>query len=298
MEETNRELAENLNEVQPPDIFTSDKPTPDNPPWNGWSAFGVWALSVILIIVFPLIFVMPYLLTKSVNLTDSLKTTEFLQSDSTAVFLQLLSVIPAHLLTLVLAWFVVTKYNTFSFQETLGWQWNGFKVWHTFVLFIFFYAIALVLTMIFGEVENEFEKMLNNSRTAVYLVAFFATFTAPLVEEVTYRGLLYSAFQRKFGIPLAVFLVTLLFTAVHIPQYSSSNVPDFAPILTLLIVSLTLTLIRVRTGNLLPCIVMHTVFNGIQSILLIIQPFLPENIVTTPEHSAAFISFLSAILNL
>ena len=276
-------------------MFKPEKPTPDNPPWNGWSAFGVWLLSVLSIIIFPLVFVMPYLLGKSVSLSDSVKIKEFIQTDPTAVFLQLLSVIPAHILTLVLAWFVVTKFNTFSFRETLGWQWNGFKVWHTFVLFIFFYAIALILTMIFGEVENEFEKMLINSRTAVYLVAFFATFTAPLVEEVIYRGLLYSAFQRKFGIPLSVFLVTFLFTAVHIPQYSSSNVPDFAPILTLLIVSLTLTLIRVRTGNLLPCIVLHTVFNGIQSILLIIQPYLPEKIVTTPEHSSALSLLLTII---
>ena len=288
MEETNQELVANFIEPQPPET-----PTPNNPPWNSWSAFGVWVVSVISIIVFPLIFVLPYFLTQSVNLTDAAKSTEFLQTDSTAIFLQLLSVIPAHILTLVLAWFVVTKFNTFSFRETLGWQWNGFRVWHTFVLFIFFYAIALGLTLIFGDVENEFEKMLNSSRTAVYLVAFFATFTAPLVEEVIYRGLLYSAFQRKYGIPIAVFLVTLLFTAVHIPQYSSSNTPDYAPILTLLIVSLTLTLIRVRTGNLLPCIVLHTVFNGIQSIFLILQPFLPENIGGTPEQPAAIIIFFT-----
>jgi len=226
VEETNQELVANFIEVQPPET-----PTPNNPPWNSWSAFGVWVVSVILIILFPLIFVLPYFLNQAVNLTDSVKATEFLQTDSTAIFLQLLSVIPAHLLTLVLAWFVVTKSNTFSFRETLGWQWNGFKVWHTFVCFIFFIlAMSLSLTLVFGDVENEFEKMLNSSRTAVYLVAFFATFTAPLVEEVIYRGLLYSAFQRKYGIPLAVFLVTLLFTAVHIPQYSSSNVPDYAPI--------------------------------------------------------------------
>lgn len=293
MEETNQEFVANFIESKSPEIFAPENPTPDNPPWNAWSAFGVWVASVIAIVIFPLIFVLPYFLNQPVNLTDSAKATEFLQTDSTAIFLQLLSVIPAHILTLVLAWFVVTKFNTFSFRETLGWQWNGFKVWHTIVLFIFFYAIALSLTLIFGDVENEFEKMLNSSRTAVYLVAFFATFTAPLVEEVIYRGLLYSAFQRKFGIPIAVFLVTLLFTAVHIPQYSSSNIPDFAPILTLLIVSLTLTLIRVRTGNLLPCIVLHTVFNGIQSIFLILQPFLPENIGGTAEQPAAIIRFFT-----
>jgi membrane protease YdiL (CAAX protease family) len=287
-EETSDNSA-SLKQVLADSPENSSVPTPNNPPWNSWTAVGIWLASVFFIIFFPAVFTFPYLSSQSVGINDMAATESFLLSDPTAAILQVVSIIPAHLLTLFLAWLVVTNSRQFSFRETLGWKMNGFKIWHTIALFIFFYTVAVSLTLLFGDVENEFEKMLKTSRTVVYLVAFLAVFTAPLVEEVVYRGLLYSAFQRKFGIPIAVFLVTLLFTAVHVPQYSNSDVPDYATILTLLIVSLSLTLIRVWTGNLLPCIILHIVFNGLQAILLILQPYLPDLNMQNVEKTGLFV---------
>jgi membrane protease YdiL (CAAX protease family) len=249
-------------------------PTPDNPPWNGWAAFGVWLASVFFIVLFPNLFLVPYIAGQNVDLTDQAKMLEFVKGDSTAILLQLAAVLPAHLCTLILAWFVVTRFNRFSFKQTLGWNWGGFKIWHLIGISFFCYAVGITLINIFGQKENDFQQMLQSSRGAVYLVAFFATFTAPLVEEVVYRGVLYSAFQRRLGQIFAVVLVTLLFAAVHVPQYSKNFDPDNGTIFTLLIVSLILTLIRVRAKNLLPCIVLHTIFNGAQSVLLILEPYL------------------------
>jgi membrane protease YdiL (CAAX protease family) len=102
----------------------------------------------------------------------------------------------------------------------------------------------------------------------VYIVAFVATFTAPFVEEVVYRGVLYSAFQRWLGVPGALIITTFLFALVHVPQYW----PSYSTIFLLTLLSLILTTIRVKTGNLLPCIIFHTIFNGLQSISLIAEP--------------------------
>ena len=259
-------------DVDPPVQY--DIPTPNNPPWNGWVAIGIWVLSVVFVALVPLIFVTPYAFKQGLDFSDKAALRNFMFTDPTAVILQLAPIILAHAFTLAVAWIVVTKFNSYSFRQTLGWSMNGFKTWHAVVITIGFYAIAVGLTSLFGEVENEFELLIKSSRYAVYLVAFFATFTAPLVEEVVYRGLLYSAFQRRFGIVLAVILVTLLFTIVHVPQYSLGSSPDYATVIALLLLSLILTLIRVRTDNLLPCIVLHTVFNGIQSCLLIAEPYL------------------------
>lgn len=286
------------NEISPPllsekeNLLPESLPvSPNNPPWNGWTAFGVWAASVVFIIIFPNLFLLPYLAGQQFNFSNQSAVVEFAKTDPTAILLQIMAIIPAHICTLILAWLVVTRFKKFSFFETLGWQWNGFKVWHSFVIFAVFYAVAIVLAKLFGEVETDFDRMLKSSRTVVYFVAFFATFTAPLVEEVIYRGVLYSAFQRKFGIGLAVLLVTVLFTAVHIPQYSNENIPNYASVITLLLLSLTLTLIRVRTANLLPCVVLHTVINGIQSILLILQPSI-ENFLKENQSPAASIFHL------
>jgi membrane protease YdiL (CAAX protease family) len=97
-----------------------------------------------------------------------------------------------------------------------------------------------------------------------------ATFTAPIVEEVIYRGILYSAFQRALGSGIAIAAVTLLFALVHVPQYY----PSYSTIGLLVLLSLILTLIRARTNNLWPCIVLHTIFNGFQSVLLILEPYM------------------------
>jgi membrane protease YdiL (CAAX protease family) len=189
----------------------------------------------------------------------------------------------AHILTLAAGWFIVTRARRYSFRTTLGWHMDGFRIWHAIVLTVAFYLFGFLMTSVFGKVDNDFEKLIEASRVAVYLVAILATFTAPLVEEVVYRGVLYSAFQRKFGLAASVIFVTLLFTIVHVPQYSVNGVPDYASVITLLVLSLVLTLIRAKTGNLLPCIVLHTVFNGIQSLFLILEPFLPSSDTTTPD---------------
>lgn len=252
-------------------INTSEiNPTPDNPPWNGLAALGVWLASVFFIAVFPFLFLIPYAARQNVDLTDQTKMLEFFRSDSTAIILQLIAVLPAHLFTLILGWAVVTRLRRFSFKQTLGWNWGGFKVWHLVIVSFICYAVGIILIGVFGHQETEFEQILKSSRTAVYLVAFFGTFTAPIVEEVVYRGILYSAFQQHFGRIFSVAFVTLLFAVVHVPQYY----PAYGTIFTILFVSLVLTLIRVRSGNLLPCIVLHTIFNGVQSVLLVFEPYL------------------------
>lgn len=268
------------------------QPTPNDPPWNSFVAVGVWVLSVFSIIVFPNLFVFPYIAKQNIDLSDTAKLTEFITTDPTSILLQLLAVFPAHILTLIGAWLVATKFRTYPFRQTLGWRWGGFKFWHIVAILVFFFAAAPALTWLFGEQENDFLKILQSSRAAVYLVAIFATFTAPLVEEVVYRGVLYSAFQKKLGVIWAVVLVTFLFALVHVPQYSKNWVPDLASISLIVLLSLILTMVRVKTGNLLPCIVLHTVFNGLQAIILILQPYLEKYAEKVPEPTVFILPFL------
>jgi uncharacterized protein len=271
---------------QPPVPFAIESPTPNNPPWNSGVAFGVWFASVVLILVVPSVTLLPYALSLSGQYADSAELVEFIKADPTAIILQIAAVIPAHLLTIVLAWLVVTRMRTFSFRDTLGWRSGGMAWWHYVLIGAGFFLLAGVVGSYFPEQENELIRILKSSRTAVYLVAFMATFTAPLVEEVVYRGILYSAFQRTFGVTIAVISVTLLFAVVHVPQYY----PSYSTIFLLTVLSLILTLIRVRTDNLLPCIILHTIFNAIQSAALIIEPYI------TTESPAG--SVPSALLHL
>jgi len=270
--------VENRNEISPNEGFrnidrrpvTPSHPTPDNPPWNSLIAGLAWLASVVLIALIPILVLLPYILSRGPAFSEKEALGEFLKSDPNSILLQIVAIIPAHILTLILAWAIVTKLNRFSFRETLGWSSGGMRWFHYAGILAVFFTVAMVVGNYFPEQENELTRILRSSRWVVFLVAFMATFTAPIVEEVIYRGILYSAFQRTLGVIAGIVVVTLLFAVVHVPQYY----PSYSTICLLLLLSLILTLVRARTGNLLPCIVLHTIFNGIQSILLILEPYL------------------------
>ncbi len=243
--------------------------SPNNPPWGSWAALGVWFASVAAIIFVPGIFLAVYLVAVGVKPEEM---AAFGTTDPTALAIQVAATIPAHLLTLLLAWFVVTNYQRHPFLQTLGWSSGGMRWWHYVLLLVGFFLVASVVSQYVPETENEFTKLLQSSRTVVFLVAIMATFTAPFVEEVVYRGVVYSAWQRSFGVKGAVALVTFVFAAVHFPQYWGS----WSTIGLLTLLSLLLTLLRVKTDSLLPSFILHTLFNGIQSLGLILAPYLDK----------------------
>lgn len=261
--------------------------SPDNPPWNWLAALGMWLISVILLIAVPTLVVIPYILSKGVNISDADAMKNFLTDDYLAVLLQIGLVIPIHAVTFALSWALVTNFKKYSFRKIVGWDWGGFRAWHIAVIIIGFFLLAYGLVFVFGEQENELTKILKSSRAAVYIIAFLATFTAPVVEEVVYRGIIYSAFRKAFGVIFAVFVATILFAGVHYFQYWG----DFSALILVTLLSLILTLIRVKTGNLLPCIVLHTVFNGIQSLLLLLEPYLRE-LGEQAQQTAVFFHFI------
>jgi len=90
--------------------------------------------------------------------------------------------------------------------------------------------------------------------------------TAPMIEEIVYRGVIYSSVEGLMGKGAAVTFVTLLFALVHAPQYWGS-VAALASILSL---SFVLTLLRAWTGKLLPCFATHLVYNSVQALALLV----------------------------
>jgi membrane protease YdiL (CAAX protease family) len=238
---------------------------------------------VLLILLIPSFFLLPYLAMQDPPIADAQEIVEFAKNDPTSIFLQILAILPAHILTLGLAWLLVTRGKLYSFRQTLGWERGGFRWWHYLMILGGFLIVAAGVNEYFPEQENELLRILQSSRSAVYIVAFVATFTAPIVEEVVYRGVVYSAFRKKFGIAAGFIFATLLFALVHVPQYW----PSYSTIFLLFLLSITLTSIRVRTGNLFPCIVLHTAFNGLQSAMLILEPYFTKE--AAHEQAAALL---------
>lgn len=253
--------------------------SPNNPPWTSPVAVGVWILSVVAIVIFPAFFVIPYMII------NRGMTAEAFQADKMFNILSLAAVFPAHFFTLLVAYFVATRNKQYSLNQTLGFESGGFRWWHYPLVLIPLFGAAVIVSFLIPEGDNDLLKVLRSSYTATILVAIFATFTAPLVEEVVYRGILYSALQRTMGAPGAIAVVTICFASVHVLQYWGSP----GTILMICLLSLVLTLVRWKTDNLLPCIILHTIINGLQAIFLVAEPYLPKPEPTGIEPAATAI---------
>jgi membrane protease YdiL (CAAX protease family) len=276
-----------LEDVTPPTDGRSDEFSPDNPPWGILGAVGVWVMSFVFMFVTQLAFIIGYLLYRRADLAA---VAEIVTKDPVAIFVAILSLVPAHQLTIILAWMLVTGNGKRPFLRALGWDWGrGFTFWRSAGLAVALLLAGAAIIKLTGNPETELDRLIESSRAAALATAFLATVTAPFVEEVIYRGVLYSAIRRAAGRGVAVAIVVLLFAAIHVPQYW----PSFGVIGTILLLSLVLTLIRAHTGRLLPCFIIHLVFNGIQSVLIVLNPYLEHvSPQTTPTEPGALLHVL------
>ena len=257
--------------LPPVEIFDAN-----NPPYGIGGALLVWFLSLLLLAFIPVFILIPYAIREGLNFADPAflkKFAELALNDKGAVVLQVLSLLPAHLLTFGLVWALATRLGKFHFRQAIGWEWpRPFWPWLSVVLgVVLFGAGVLIAKLVGAEKPTQLEQIVNSSLAARYSIAFLAVFTAPFAEEFIYRGVLFSALQRLTGSVIAGLTTLGLFTLIHVPQYW----PNFGVIAAVGFLSVALTVVRAKSGRLLPCIVIHLIFNGIQSVLLLLEPHLP-----------------------
>ncbi len=253
---------------------------PDNPPWGLLAALGVLVGSLVLLAIVPIAAIIPYLIWLR---PDPQMIGGIITTDKTALLIAILANLPAHLLTFALCWMVVTRLGKRPFWHTLGWSWSprvGFGA--SIGIGVGLFLLGVGISQIFTEQETQLSRIINSSLAVRYSVVAMATLTAPLAEELVYRGVLYSALQRAVGLVWGVIGVMLVFALIHVPQYY----PSWGAITTIVVLSLTLTLLRAYTGRLLPCVVVHTIFNSISSVAILLEPHF-KNATPAPDQPAA-----------
>lgn len=252
---------------------------PNNPPWGVLAAFVTWFISIVFLVFVPVITAVPYVLYAAQRGTSS---PDALLTDKNFIFFSVAGVIPAHLLTLGVAWAVVTKFGRYPFWKTLGWQWpRNFGPWKSVGVALALLGIGALITYVVGGKQTELDELINSSYRTRITTAILAATTGPLVEEIVYRGLLYPAFERALGVVSSVLIVSTLFAGVHVYQYRS----NIGVIAVISILSLSLTVIRAYTGSLLPSFFIHFVFNGVQSVLLLLQPLMERTQQALPSKA-------------
>ena len=93
---------------------------------------------------------------------------------------------------------------------------------------------------------------------AIYVFAVFGIGVAPFLEEVIFRGFVFTVLANLGGSSLAVPATAALFAGLHAPQLWGS----WAGITLIFVVGYVLSLARDRSGSLIPSFIIHTAYNA------------------------------------
>ena len=96
--------------------------------------------------------------------------------------------------------------------------------------------------------------LLSRDPLALILLSLTAVVLAPLFEEVIFRGVLLPVLARRVGFTAGALLNGLLFAMAHI---------SIGELIPLTVLGTGLALVRLRSGRLLPCVLMHAVWNAV-----------------------------------
>lgn len=239
--------------------------------WLPWlevaKGLALWTTSIGLLLFVPVIFAIPYIIYASVQAGKFYP--EILTSTG-VLFVSVAAIIPAHLLTLFVTRNILGEGQPYSFWKAIKFEWPQFAPPIIVTLICVLLAAVLlgfayVVTTLYGGQKTDLDLLIESSMYTRVATAFVALATAPLVEEVIYRGVLYPAVEKAAGMGIAIAVVSLLFAGVHVLQYKN----NISVIIMITMLSIVLTVARAVTGSMLPSFIIHLVFNGIQSVVIV-----------------------------
>jgi len=273
--------------AEPPVVPTATEVQPASKPekkdwFTAWIDVGIavaaWIVSVVFLALVPVIYALPYMIYRIVKV--GAPSPEALVTDRMLIFFSVVGILPTHLLTFVMVWALVSYAGRRPFWKNIdfGWPANSSHAMTTLVsvvVAILLFSVAYVITATYGDRKTDLDLMIESSIYTRFATAFVAVVTAPLVEELIYRGLIYKALEKAAGVAVAVVIVSLLFAGVHVFQYRN----NLAVIAVITLLSITLTVARAVSGKVLPAFIIHLVFNGIQSVLIVLSAFVGKDII-------------------
>ncbi len=136
-----------------------------------------------------------------------------------------------------------------GFYEAL----QGWLIVMPFVL-----LVSLLTNLFFGDPggSNPLLEMVLSSKNAwaLFILFFTTVLLAPLFEEFVFRGTLLPVLVNRQGRFTGVVISALIFALAHL------SVGEMLP---LFVLGIGLALLRLSSGRLLPCMIMHSLWNGV-----------------------------------
>jgi CAAX protease family protein len=231
-------------------VTAAQAPRPVFPPWSGWDVGVVLAFTVTAILLFSSIALgIAHLLTRK----EHVPVAELASSTIVTIGSQL-AAYPAVILFMVM---LVRNKSRDGFWRSIHWNWPGagapaFLIGGVALAFVVEYASHWLPIPKSLPVDKYFSDM-----TGAYLMAVFGITLAPLLEELFFRGMLYPTMRRAAGVKLAVLFTAFTFALIHGAQLGYA----WAPLLSIFVVGVALTLVRQRTESVAASFLMHCGYN-------------------------------------
>ena len=137
--------------------------------------------------------------------------------------------------------------------------------------FILGFILAPVIqgaNLLFPPPEPLLLEKLFTSKSAAALLLGVAVFAAPFVEELLFRGYIYTLLERLWGALPAVLVSGFLFGAIHFYQLW----PGWFQMLLICIVGFVFSTVRARAGSTLASIAVHFGYNFALAVFFLISP--------------------------
>ena len=101
--------------------------------------------------------------------------------------------------------------------------------------------------------------------TVLYILAMFCV---GFLEELIFRGLLFQA-MAKDGVKTAIIVSSVTFGIGHIVNLVNGSgaelLPNLLQVMNAVAIGFAFVMIYCRTGSLMPCILVHSIFNGLSA---------------------------------
>ena len=223
-------------------------PPKENPPWDLWDVLALAAITVVT--VFASLFATAWLVHRL--LSPGTPWMESLNRPDVAVIGQLVT----YLLVLIVMYGMVDVRSGGKVLAALRWNWP--QRWGRYLLA----GVALEVCLL------PFDYLLPMPKSApidaffrttrdAYILSSFGIFFAPLFEELFFRGFLYPALARRFGLVWSILLTSVFFAGIHIFQLRA-----WGPVLVIFLVGLALTTVRALRKSVAASVLMHMTYNA------------------------------------
>lgn len=163
------------------------------------------------------------------------------------------------LLMLGVVWFFAIYWRRSGLRD-LGFRYYSIAktIWYTFLSLILIFLVSFVYVIILQKVfgieapGSKIDELVRSGNVSGNILIVVTAFVAPLCEEVYFRGFLYPAFRKSFGVVIGIFLSSVVFAAAHLDLFS------FFPIM---VIGWILAFMYEKTKSIFPVIFLHSIYN-------------------------------------